>query len=372
MDEANSHHVQATIGRISDMVFAGADAWAEDADDGLPALTLLSLDSIDAKKIARHGPNSTALCQGGLMCDCLASELFCYNTLLTRIHRTLNELLRVICGEAVTDPALEQVFSSLLAGAVPDAWLAVSFPSEELLMPWVSGLCKRLDFFRSWMQKGKMQNYWLAAFYHPNRLYTTIERLHARQMGRAVTDVKIIGEVDAQVTFGASMMQKTTHLEARSRRLSTYVQQGLPSRSMSLGVSQGDQSASPGDSQSTDASASQSVFAFGGVNNESVVLEGLFGDGLEWSAHEQAFIPSTCPGVGLTPLPPIRLRPVLRVFVNECGTVQLPFYQHPGRVVPKCHAGGATFAFSLSLPVSDQYERVLAEAGAAIVAHNIS
>jgi dynein heavy chain len=53
---------------------------------------------------------------------------------------------------------------SMLAGAmqVPASWQQRSYPSQQSLAPWVSGLAKRVNWLRRWLTEGTPNSFWLS------------------------------------------------------------------------------------------------------------------------------------------------------------------------------------------------------------------
>lgn len=49
---------------------------------------------------------------------------------------------------------LEKMYKSLYENKVPELWLSKSYPSLKPLMSYFNDLIKRVDFFKTWVEKG--------------------------------------------------------------------------------------------------------------------------------------------------------------------------------------------------------------------------
>ncbi|KXZ43279.1 hypothetical protein GPECTOR_96g745 [Gonium pectorale] len=111
----------------------------------------------------------------------LVQELGRVNALLQVIRLTLEELGRALSGEVVMSGELERLAQALVAGKVPDLWLAKSFPSLKSLGPYVKELLERVQFFDSWLNNGPPVVYWISGFFFTQAFLTGAKQNYARK-----------------------------------------------------------------------------------------------------------------------------------------------------------------------------------------------
>lgn len=73
----------------------------------------------------------------------LRQELIRFNKLTVVVRETLQNVGKAIKGQIAMSLDLEDVFNSLLLGAVPKAWAAKSYPSLKPLGSYITDLLKR-------------------------------------------------------------------------------------------------------------------------------------------------------------------------------------------------------------------------------------
>jgi len=104
----------------------------------------------------------------------------------------------------VISPALDEVYDSLFAGAVPDSWHC-AYPSLKGLGPWVKDLCLRLDQVNylavilsvlthswqiaQWTSTGPPKVFWLGGFTFPTGFLTALLQCTARRNNIAIDDL---------------------------------------------------------------------------------------------------------------------------------------------------------------------------------------
>lgn len=121
---------------------------------------------------------------------CLSQEIERFNRKLNVMRRTLAELKKAIKGEVVMSMELDRMYQSLLNNQVPLLWQKVSYPSLKNLASWFEDLVKRVEFFSTWLNRGKPKGYWLSAFFFPQGFLTSVLQNYARKYK---TPIDILG-----------------------------------------------------------------------------------------------------------------------------------------------------------------------------------
>ena len=119
----------------------------------------------------------------------LQQELLRFNGLLKIVHFTLIELQKAIKGLVLLSSDLEQMGYSMIEGAVPEAWTAVSYPSLKPLGGWVNDLIQRLEFFNLWITNGSPSIFWLPGFFFTQSFITGTRQNHARRSSIPIDEI---------------------------------------------------------------------------------------------------------------------------------------------------------------------------------------
>lgn len=108
---------------------------------------------------------------GGRMLNSLSTvviqEAARFNKLLLVVRRSLESVINAVKGLVVMSADLELVFKSLLNNEVPLLWANAAYPSLKPLASWVKDLHERVDFIRTWLERGQPQTFWLSGFFFP-------------------------------------------------------------------------------------------------------------------------------------------------------------------------------------------------------------
>ena len=59
------------------------------------------------------------------------------------------------------------MYFSFLTNTVPENWQKVAYPCLKPLASWIKDFLERVEFFKEWVQKGKLASYFMPALYFP-------------------------------------------------------------------------------------------------------------------------------------------------------------------------------------------------------------
>ena len=113
--------------------------------------------------------------RGNSMNTVLIHELGRFNVLLSQILTTLEDLDGAQKGEILMTERLSTTRLQLLQGYVPDAWLAVSYPTMKPLASYVRNLNLRIKTLQKWVDDEEPPEvFWLPGFFFTNSFLTAI------------------------------------------------------------------------------------------------------------------------------------------------------------------------------------------------------
>jgi len=69
--------------------------------------------------------------------------------------------------------ALEYMFNSFLLKRVPANWETVAYPSLKPLGTWQLDFLERIIFYREWVTKDTINQFWVSAMYFPQGFMTS-------------------------------------------------------------------------------------------------------------------------------------------------------------------------------------------------------
>lgn len=130
------------------------------------------------------GPTTFVRMENGVMhslSTVLSHEMLRFNTLLSVIRMSMQELLKALSGQVVMSADLEKTMFSLLSNKVPEMWSDVAYPSLNPLGIWIEDLYKRIAFMRDWLRNGPPKCFWISGFFFPQGLMTGVLQTFARK-----------------------------------------------------------------------------------------------------------------------------------------------------------------------------------------------
>jgi len=111
----------------------------------------------------------------------VCQELQRFNTLLTKVRSSLQELQKAVKGLVVMSSDLENVSKSMFDNKLPAMWEKVSYPSLKPLSSYIAELLERLAFFQAWVEEGPPTCFAMPYFFFVQAFMTGALQNYARK-----------------------------------------------------------------------------------------------------------------------------------------------------------------------------------------------
>lgn len=245
--------------------------------------------------VSRAHISTFAVTDAGIMTPLgtfLSQEIDQFNHLLNVIRSSLQLLTRALKGEVVMSSTMESMFNSVLFNQVPKNWAAAGYLSMKPLASHFTDMLARVEFMRTWCERGLPTSFWLPGFFFPQGFVTSLFQTHSRIHKMPIDTIKFY--FHPQPFMSEAQIQKP---------------------------------------------AASGAF-----------VHGFYLDGAAWSTEKHCIVESK-PGELRVALPPIHFEPVLVTAPQQPETYECPLYKASTRAGTLSTTGLSTnFVLSLQLP----------------------
>jgi dynein heavy chain len=96
------------------------------------------------------------------------------------MRNSLCEMQKALQGLTVLSEDLDKMYQSFLNDQVPALWSSVGYASLKPLGAWYREFINKIQFIRTWVQKGEPLSFWITGFFNPSAFMTGALQAFAR------------------------------------------------------------------------------------------------------------------------------------------------------------------------------------------------
>jgi dynein heavy chain len=125
----------------------------------------------------------------------LIQEVLRYNTLLSEIKTSSQDLINACEGTIVMTGPLEEMADKVQKNQIPTQWSKKSYPSLKPMVSYIEDLGLRIKMFNEWINKGQPKIYWVPGFFFTQSFFTGVLQDYARKYKISIDGLEFVHHV---------------------------------------------------------------------------------------------------------------------------------------------------------------------------------